>query len=116
MLEDSQENNRGALTKDMVMLEMFPGKPIATQRKASRSEIQQLSLDALIPNLSLTATGHIGHEINAWANKHGLGFKLAASFSHQIPVRARNGSPRKASSNCDMVRCKFLDDPRDKNS
>ena len=57
IFEDSKESSRGALTKEMAMLEIFPGKPMAPQRKASRLEIQQFSLVAFLPNLSLNSTG-----------------------------------------------------------
>ena len=101
ILEASKEDDRGALTEDMVMLEIIP------QRKASRSEFQQFSLVALLPNVSLTSTGHVGHKSNASVDKHVLDFRVAASFTYRVPFSARNGSPRKASSNCEKVRCRF---------
>ena len=80
VVEDLKKINRGALTNDMVMLENFPGKPAAFQWKASRSKSQRFSLVALLPNLNPNSTGHIGHESNIWIEKHGLNFKVAASF------------------------------------
>ena len=114
IVEDLEENDRSALTNDMVMLEIFSGKPVASQWKASCSESRRFSLVALLPNLKLISTGHVGHESNTWIDKHDLNCKVAASFITES--RSRLAMVLREKSRTVVSSRHISDDPRDKGS